>query len=157
MSRDKINRVNKALVHWEEVADEVVQIQEEYKASGWDTIVLHPGDVTVGTVSDGSPGFRLVIPESEFEALDDLIGEADDTFDSFEVYNAPTEDLTFYVVALKSPALERIIFLPVFYNPEKDAEITDSLDNEHPISIECKKIGSDNKFVFKIEDTGIFT
>ncbi|AUV84190.1 hypothetical protein C2R22_21715 (plasmid) [Salinigranum rubrum] len=156
MSRDKINRMNKALLHWNEITDEIAQLREEYESSGWNTVVLHPGDVTAGTVSDDSPGFRLVVPSSELEALEDLVGETEASFDEFEVYHAPTDDLTFYVVVLQAASFRRAVFLPVFYDPTRDSEITEAVNNCSHILIETTTIDENRTYRFTIEDTDVF-
>lgn len=156
MSRDKINRMNKALVHWNEITGEIAQLRQEYESSDWDTEVLHPGDVTAGTVTDGDPGFRLVVPDSEFNALEDLVGEREASFDEFEVYHAPTDDLTFYIVVLQAASLQRAVFLPIFYDPTKDTEITSSVDEDLIISIEVTTIGGNKLYKFIIEDSEVF-
>jgi len=155
MSRDKINRMNKALVHWSEIADEIAQLQEQYESTAWDTVVLHPGDVTAGTVTDGSPGFQLVVPASEFDTLEDLVRETEASFDEFEVYHAPTDDLTFYVMILQAASLQRAIFFPVFYNPITDSEITDAVNENSPISIEVGKIGDEKSYKFTIINSSV--
>ncbi|WP_136602744.1 DUF7529 family protein [Salinigranum halophilum] len=157
MSRDKINRVNKALVHWNEITDEIAQLRQEYESSGWETVVLHPGDVTAGTVTDGGPGFQLVVPDSEFNALEDLVGEREASFDEFEVYHAPTDDLTFYIVVLRAASLQRAVFLPVFYDPTNNIEITNSVNHNLSISIEITVIGENKLYKFLIEDSEVFS
>jgi hypothetical protein len=156
MSRDKINRATKALVHWSEIIDDIEQLRQEYEEAGWETAALHPGDVAAGDVTDEGVGFSLVVPESEFEALERLVSDGDPTYDEFEAYRAPADDLDVYVVVLKSTASRRSILLPLFYDSTNETKIADSIQSNSSIHIEITMIGSDSKYIFTIEESRIF-
>lgn len=124
MAGKKFNQMNKALIHWEEMTDEIEALTEEYEESGWKTLVFHPGDVstTLSETTDQKVGFRLVVPESELEELAKIINENEYTFDEFEVYRALVDDLLLYVVIVKSSECEQAIIFPVYYDPKMDRQ-----------------------------------
>ena len=69
---------------WRALLEDAETTAAEYAADGYDTIVVHPGDVTPVT---GEPyGLDVLAPGDEFEALEELVESA--TFDTSHVYYA---------------------------------------------------------------------
>ena len=157
MSRQNFNRSMKAMIYWEEITNEMEDIATKYYLKGWKALVLHPGDVT--TVVDGENGkqakFRLVIPDSEFEALDDLIGDEDVMFDEFEVFRGQVDELFLFVVIMLSIDSKHAVLFPVFYEFNVDREFIEAARGEQSIYSEVTSFARSSKFVFSHKRTTI--
>ena len=69
---------------WGELLEDAETTAAEYDADGYETRLVHPGDVTPVT---GEPyGLDVLAPGDEFEALEALVERA--TFDTSHVYYA---------------------------------------------------------------------
>lgn len=157
MAREKFNRMNEALIHWEDVMDDVEALTDEYEESGWETLVLHPGDVVTTTdAADGEPGFRLVVPESELDALAEAVGDGEDAFDEFEVHRAPTDDLSLFVVVVKSTGRGRAVFFPVYYDPDADREFVETARERNTIYTDVTNLNRTRQFSFAHEKPSLF-
>lgn len=158
MTREKFNRMNKALIHWDETMAEIETIAREYEESGWQTLVLHPGDVstTAGEPADQPVGFHVVVPESELDALAEMVGENDDTYDEFEVYRAPDDDLLLFVVIVKSLARDRAILFPIYYDPNIDSQFVEEIGKQDTIHTNITNLSKTEIFSFSHDKPSLF-
>lgn len=158
MVREKFNRMNKALIHWEEVIEGIQALSDEYEASGWRTLVLHPGDVatTASGANDGEAGFRLVVPESELDALAEMVGEDEESYDEFEVHGAPADELLLFVVAVKSAKREEAIIFSVYYDPEVDEEFVEVASQQETIRTDVTNLSQSQQFSFSHDKPALF-
>lgn len=158
MAREKLNRINKVLIYWESILDEVEELTDEYENSGWETLVLHPGDVTptASNIADGKTGFRLVVPESELDALAEIIDEDNSAFTEFEVFRSPADELMVFVVILKSPERERAVFFPVYYDPKMDREFVESVRNRDVIYTAVSDLGQSRRVLLSHDNPTLF-
>lgn len=157
MSREKVNRANKALVRWAEMTEEIEALTREYEDAGWETLVLHPGDVAPRPADgDREPEFRLVVPDSELDALAELVGERDDAYDEFEVHRAATEALEMFAVVVKATDLERAVCYPVYYDPATDVEFVEDVRDSNTTYTDITNLGESQVFSFVHEKPTLF-
>lgn len=154
MSREKINRSNKALIHWEDLLDDVKTIAAEYESDGWETVVLHPGDVS--TITEGNAGFRLVVPRSELKMLGEAVEGDEKSFDEFELHRAPIEDLFLFVVVVKSSDHNQAILFPVYYDPETDEEFVTAVREQGSVFSEITNLNQSQRYSFCHDDSSLF-
>ncbi|MFC4358022.1 hypothetical protein ACFO0N_08690 [Halobium salinum] len=119
---------------WERVVDDMEATAAEYREDGWETLELHPGDVTpIPGTRDQPPtapgedaaggeavdlpedtfGLDALLPGDEFEAVSEAIESA--TFDEFEVFRADSGGVVFLVLAMLAPDADRAVLLPLYY------------------------------------------
>jgi hypothetical protein len=154
MSRKNINRSNKALVHWEEVLDDINTIAAEYESEGWKTIILHPGDVS--TIVEEDAGFRLVVPKSELEALGELVEREEESFNEFELYRAPAEGLLMFVVTVKSSKYRQAVFFPTYYDPEVDEDFIRAVQEQGLVYTQITNLDQSHQYSFRHSDPSLF-
>ena len=99
--------------HWNDLVDDMETTAAEFREAGWETLELHPGDVTVVTRSNR--GFDVLVPDDEFERLREWVADAD--FADHDVYRAEA-GITFLMVVLKAPDAERAICCPLYYGDD---------------------------------------
>ncbi|MFC5972964.1 hypothetical protein ACFPYI_16645 [Halomarina salina] len=150
MDRDKLNRMNKASVHWERLLDGMDAIAADYRDEGWETLVLHPGDVSVFVDDEpgSKTGFRLVVPQSELDAVAELVGDAATRYDEFEVYRGDTEGLVLCTVAVKSADDASTILYPVYYDSGTDQRFVESMADGGMVYSEITNLGKSSIFSF---------
>ena len=157
MSREKVNRANKALVRWAEMTEEIEALTREYEEAGWETLVLHPGDVAPRpAAADRGPAFGLVVPDSELDALAELVGDRDDAYDEFEVHRAATESLELFAVVLKATELERAVCYPAYYDPATDLGFVEDVRESDTIYTNVTNLGGSRAFSFGHEKPRLF-
>ncbi|WP_410766348.1 hypothetical protein [Haloferax sp. DFSO60] len=107
---------------WEDVVEDAEAMAAEYAEDGWETLVLHPGDVTPmppANLPDATDrvGFDVLVPGSEFDALSEWVSDAD--FDRYDVYRAKEKGTIFAVSAVEAPESEQVVLVPLYYGVEK--------------------------------------
>lgn len=105
-----------AMNFWEEVVEDMTATAAEYRAEGWETLELHPGDVTVVTgEGSGRAGLDVLVPDDEFDELQSLLAE-DVAFDSYQVYRAIQDEMAFVVVAMEDTDTRTAVLYPAYYD-----------------------------------------
>ncbi|MFC7202963.1 hypothetical protein ACFQJC_05520 [Haloferax namakaokahaiae] len=110
---------------WETVVEDAEAMAAEYAEDGWETLVLHPGDVTPmppANLPDATDrvGFDVLVPGSEFDLLSEWVADAD--FDRYDVYRAKEKGVIFAVSAVEAPESEQVVLVPLYYGVEKVME-----------------------------------
>lgn len=100
---------------WERVIEDMEATAAEYDADGWDTIELHPGDVTALPPDHDRFGLDVLVPGNEFELVNDAFEADDDTFEEFEVFRATTSGQVYLTVAVKDPSQRLVVLIPAYY------------------------------------------
>lgn len=111
----------RAIEVWDRVIRDMEATVSEYDDAGWETLQLHPGDVTVAPDAD-PPGIDTVLPNPEFGALQAHVDEGV-TFTEYDIFRAGGEDLEFALLVAKDGARETAVFLPLYYRLRDIAEI----------------------------------
>ncbi|WP_255198262.1 DUF7529 family protein [Halorarius litoreus] len=118
MSAD--NPFGKVVGHWEAVVEDMEETATQYRNAGWETVELHPGDVTVVPADHEQFGIVAIAPDDEFAALLDIVEGR--TFDSYEVYRGDTEGVVFLLVVVEADAADAAVFLPAYYERTESGE-----------------------------------
>ncbi|ELZ74934.1 hypothetical protein C456_08258 [Haloferax volcanii DSM 14919] len=157
MVRGKINRTNKALADWADVLTEIDEVSAGLEESGWETLVLHPGDVsTTDAAAAADSGFRLLVPDSELEALESTVSGADTEFDQFEVYRARDTNVRIFVVVVKSEKTMEAVLYPVFYDADTDSSFVETLRTESEIRTTVSDLGNSRHCSFRHPEPDLF-
>lgn len=106
---------------WDDVMDDMAATAEEYREAGWETLELHPGDVTALPTTSAAAsevdvdrlGLDVLVPGDEFETLQETVAEAD--FEEYDAYRASQGDVVFLVVAMKSADAGVAVLFPLYY------------------------------------------
>jgi len=158
MTRKKFNRMNRALIHWEDILEGIQGLSDEYAEMGWRTLVLHPGDVSTTTRKAGNrnAGFRLVVPESELDELATMVDEKAGSYNEFEVRHAPADELLVFVVVVKCPKRKEAIIFPVYYEPELDREFVETVGEQESIYTDITNLSQSRQFSFSHDKPALF-
>ncbi|MGA9402031.1 DUF7529 family protein [Haladaptatus sp.] len=107
---------SRAMPYWENVIDDMDATAAEYDDEGWETVQLHPGDVTpLWLDEDDEFGLDVLVPDNEFEEVEELMDDGV-SFDAFEFYRALADGLVFGVVVMEDHDAETAVLYPVYYD-----------------------------------------
>ena len=107
----------RAAEFWDDIISDMEATAAEYEAEGWDTLQLHPGDVTALVPDDDDDrfGIDVLIPDDEFADLETLL-EGDVSFDTYEAFRAMADGLVLFVVAMEDHDSEVAVLYPAYYD-----------------------------------------
>ncbi|WP_227375292.1 DUF7529 family protein [Haladaptatus halobius] len=112
----------RAMPFWENVLSDMDATAAEYEESGWETLQLHPGDVTpLWTERDDEFGLDVLVPDNEFETLETLLDGVE--FDAFEAFRALGDGLVFLVVVMEDYDAETAVCYPAYYDVQGDEKM----------------------------------
>ena len=146
------NPFDRVVEPWEAVMGDMEATAAEYREAGWETLELHPGDVTV---LDGERyGLDVLVPGDEYERLAD-VAEAG-TFDSYEVYRASESGIVFALAVLEDPASEQAVCCPVYYERSNADEMARRAHEEGRMYTHIRPLADDEAVTFAYEDPDLF-
>lgn len=107
----------RAAEFWDEMVSDMEVTAEEYESEGWETLQLHPGDVTplVPDSDDQRFGLDVLVPDDEFAEVEELLA-GDVAFDSYEAFRAMADGLVLFVVAMEDRDAEVAVLYPAYYD-----------------------------------------
>ncbi|MFB6153692.1 MAG: hypothetical protein ABEJ27_05515 [Halodesulfurarchaeum sp.] len=128
-----------AMEVWDRVVADMEVTAAELQDAGWDTLELHPGDVTVIEEAP-EPGIDVLLADNEFDALQEFV-EGGVTFDEYEVFRAGGDDVEYALVVAKDGDSHSAALVPLYYrvreleatinrSPEQIAVFLRRLDDE---------------------------
>ena len=117
--------VEAAMVNWETILEEMEGMAEEYDTAGWETVVLHPGDIQMVSSESVKPGLDVLIPDDEYRELETVL-ESDVSFDSYEVYKDLLEGVVHLIVVMEDDTTQTGLFYPAYYDPKDASTIDDA-------------------------------
>lgn len=95
---------------WETVLADARATATDYRAAGWEALLVHTADVT--PLTDDRFGLDVLAPDDEFEQLRTLVEES--PISETHVYTAEDGAVRFYVIAAEAPSAEQAVVIPAF-------------------------------------------
>lgn len=146
------------LEFWDEVMADMEATAEEYREAGWETLALHPGEVTTlpagptdeGGFVDDRVGFDVLVPGDEFERVQELVADAD--FDAYEAYRAEEGDVVFLVVAMKAPDEGLAVVYPLYYRVTEAQPMIEEARQKGLLKSWVRPLDDEERVVFSQED-----
>ena len=91
-----------------------------YEEAGWETLELHPGDVTARDGSVEDLGLDVLVPDNEFEHLESALA---DGVDRYEVLRSTAGRYVALLFVLETSG-RSAVFVPAYYSGRDDAAAT---------------------------------
>jgi hypothetical protein len=130
---------------WDAVVDEMRATAELHRSNGYETVEIHPGDVTVvGPDDAGRTGFDVLAPDGEFEHLHGLT--ATHEFDTYEVLRGTTETMVFALVRLESD--HAVVFVPLYYERPTLSTLQECVAAEGALATTVRPLRNDRAVTF---------
>lgn len=107
---------------WDLLLEEMHAEAASHEDEGWETLELHPGDVTARDGSVEDLGLDVLVPDDEFETLETALAGG---IDSYEVLRSTPGEYVAALVVLENTDRELAVFVPVYYgrNDESAASL----------------------------------
>lgn len=100
---------------WEMLIEDMDAHAADYEEDGWDTLRLHPGDVTaLGGEYGDQVGLDVLVPDDEFAELESAL--EDGGIDGYEVYRSTVDGSVALLLVLEDRERERAVFVPAYYS-----------------------------------------
>lgn len=136
------------LPFWETVVEDAEATAEEYESEGWETLVLHPGDVAVlppANLPDATDrvGFDVLVPGSEFETLSTWVESA--TFDRYDVYRARESGTTFAVSVVQAADVGRAVVVPLYYGVDEVDAMAKKAREQNELRLYVRPVDADQR------------
>lgn len=140
---------------WEQVMEDMEATAEEYREAGWETIELHPGDVTplpAGEFEveqgydDGRVGVDILVPGDEFRAVQELVEDA--SFDEYEAYDAVEGDVHFVVLVMKAEDAGKAVVFPLYYREEQAETMIERVREQGEMRAYVRPLSDEERVVF---------
>jgi hypothetical protein len=106
-----------AMDWWDLLLEEMSAEAAAYEADGWETLELHPGDVTARDGSVADLGLDVLVPDNEFGALETALS---DGVDSYEVLRSTPGAYVAALLVVETTGREAV-FVPVYYSRTDEA------------------------------------
>mgnify|MGYP006300909499 CR=1 FL=1 len=105
-----------AAAAWKEVLGDMQATAASYEEDGWQTLQIHPGDVTVrdGDV-DRRIGLDILIPDNEFASVRNRL-ESGFALDDYEVFTAVDGGFVLLLLALRDHDRPEAVLVPAYYS-----------------------------------------
>jgi hypothetical protein len=103
---------------WDLLLEEMSTEAAAYEADGWETLELHPGDVTARDRGVNDLGLDVLVPDNEFAALEAALS---DGVDSYEVLRSTPGEYVAALLVVETTGRKRAVFVPVYYSRTDEA------------------------------------
>jgi len=133
--------VDAAMQNWDTTLDDLNKISTEYENDGWETVVLHPGEVQVVSEDKDLTGLDILIPDDEYRELEDKL-ESGISFDSYEVYKDLLDGVVHLIVVLEDASAKTVLMYPAYYSNE-DSELLTSVCRENGLRTYLRRLSGE--------------
>ncbi len=115
----------KAMGRWDEVIADMEATAAEYEEAGYDTIQLHPGDVTVVGPDHGTPRLDVLVPDNEHAELERVFEDL--TFEDTSVFRTREGSMVYLLVVEEAREGVAVLY-PAYYSTAEDG-VTAALEH----------------------------
>lgn len=148
------NAVDRAIVNWDDVIEDLEATAAEYRSEGLETVEAHPGDVvTVADLEHAKMlGLSILLPDNEFEDVRAAMDERDLSFDRYDVFEGVRDGLRFMLVALQDTEEDYCLVFPAYYDTAIAGEMVEMVRDRGWMGLYFRRFGSDDLLSVVLEE-----
>ena len=135
---------------WDTVIDEAEALGEEYRENAWETLVVHPGDVT--PLTGELFGLSVLLPRSEYDAAAEFLSKAD--FDTTQVYRRASANMLVLIAVFEATDDRVALVVPSFVQGE-EPELRAQATREGELPLQLRALSAEERLVFTIADPSL--
>lgn len=151
MSRDKL--VPEAVsANWDAVAEEAQTLADDYREEGWETLVVHPGDVT--PVFEDPFGLDVLAPRSEFEEVKTHADAS--AFDTSHVYRQLSGNTVLLLLVFEATADSVAVLVPAYVSEEDLDRLFTPSREAGEMQTHVRPLTDDERVTFTTDDPSLF-
>lgn len=137
---------------WQELLDDSDATAAEYEADGWETLLIHTGEVTPVT---GDPfGLDVLAPGDDFDELESLVEGT--TFDTSHVYRAEEGGVRFLLIVVEATARETAVIVPAYLDLADADRLQERASDAGRMYTHVRPLSDDARVTFSHEDPSLF-
>ena len=141
---------------WRELLDDAETTAEGYRADGYRTLVVHPGDVTP---LSGTPfGLDVVAPPDEYGTLEALVDDA--AFEASDVYRTEVDDVRLLIIVVEGAtggdATDAAVVVPAFLPVDAGDDLAARAREEGVMYTHVRPPAEDARVTFTHDDPELF-
>lgn len=137
---------------WDTLMADAEATVEEYEERGWETLLIHTGDVTP---LSGEPfGLDVLAPGNEFERLEETAESV--TFDTSHVYRNEVGDARFFVIVAEASEDGIAVVIPAFLSISQSDALEETATKEGVMYTHVRPLSDDARVTFSHDDPALF-
>ncbi|MFP8957895.1 hypothetical protein ACLI4Y_14305 [Natrialbaceae archaeon A-CW3] len=140
---------------WEEVMADATALADEYREEGWEVCSVRPGDVSPAEKDDRF-GLSVLLPGSDYEAVESLIDDPDVSFNGAEVYQHTVGTVVYAVAIELDTANEVAIVIPMAYSVADFQTIFEHAFEDGELQLHLRPLTIDQWVTFVHDDPSLF-
>ncbi|APX97334.1 DUF7529 family protein [Natronorubrum daqingense] len=131
---------------WDTLLEDARAIAEEYRANGWDAIVLEPDEIAP-VAREERIGFDVAVSTDEYQVLEDVIERGNVTITAAEVYYRPPPDESDRRLALaveRDDESETAVIVPLAYDVSDAQHVFETALTQEELLVHVLSAGATN-------------
>jgi hypothetical protein len=143
--------------HWEDILSDMEATADEYREQGWETMELHPGDVTAlaPDEEDDTYGLDVLVPGDEFDELEARV-EGGASFDSYQVFRGEGSGLVLLLVVMEDEESELAALFPAYFDPGQSTDMREAALSSGTMYSHVRPLDKRNVVTFAHDDPALF-
>jgi hypothetical protein len=141
----------------EMLMSELHDIADGFEADGWDTIRIRPGAVTAltGEVADRF-GLDVVVSRDTFDEIYELHEAHEVDSGSYELFRKQTTGRIYFIVGVKYPEAETIVFYPSITRQEATEKMFETAREHGEMRTRLRPLSKEHVIVVSHDDPELF-
>lgn len=140
---------------WKDLLADAEAIAEEYRDRGWEVLTVEPGDVAPVTKEERF-GFSVLLPDSEYDAVEDLVDRDAAGFGEAEVYRRSVGNTVFALAVELDETTETAVVVPLYYVPAETEAVLETAAEEGELLVHLRPLSIENWVTFSHDDPSLF-
>ncbi len=140
---------------WDHLLADAAAEAELYGENGWETLELHPGDITLRPDDGGEAVLDALVPDNEFE---ELAAGAIEGVDSYQVFRSTPADVVALLIVLEVTDRQHATFVPVYYDStdRQAGETIRNALNDGALTLRLRTL-ADDRVEVQLDEPGLLT
>lgn len=142
---------------WTDLLDDAAAIAAEYREEGWEVRTVEPGDVTpIDDADHDRFGLSVLVPGSEYDALEELVERDGISFDAAEVYRRSVGGTAFAIAVERDEASEAAVVVPLYYSSGEASAVLETALERGELRIHLRPLSIENWVTFEHDEPALF-
>lgn len=140
---------------WEDLLSDARATAAEYREEGWDSLLVHTGDVTPLAGDDGDRfGLDVLAPDDEYARLEALAAGA--SFDTTRVFRATERGVRFLLVVVEATDDRTAVLVPAYLVHAEATPLRERAADEGVLYTHVRPLSDETRVTFTHDDPSLF-
>jgi hypothetical protein len=136
---------------------ELHEIADQFEEDGWETIRIKPGAVTAlsGKKRDRF-GLDVIVSRDTFDEIFEMHEASEPDSSSYELFKRQSAGRLYFIVGIKYPDAETIVFYPSITSLEQSEEMFETVRERGEMRTRLRPLSKENIIVISHDDPELF-